>query len=437
MFRRNQVQPKESSDPVQRLNNYKLQSEYETGAFDDIDEEILTEHLHSVDSLKNAYDSDNSDDDANHKMKIHKSSDMFKSKSAYNPCTTSSETIPFAPFYPRAMSFGQTQSSPRSDLLAVNSRYILAGKIPPPRLFAQSDDHNISSSKQTEYRNSTHSQSSWLNPSIHGNPSNKDSSGWQSALPSPRSISGVSRRKVAVMDNDMQQSSGCSSMELESRHIVVNSTVDTPHFSIYSCMHDHLATQHVQCTIRRTSISVGSRSLPIFHLLLEQSHTPLLVARKLQMYPHSSYHLFDMSCGLVDPNDLCITSPSYIGKLKKSKKGNEFVLLLRTASGMYEELAGISYEKQGMLEQYMSSKSSPFRVHVIVPPVDNATMVPIPNNAAVGKSLLEMLRDKDSGRFYTFESKEPTLDNGVFQLDFKGRVKVASVKNFQVHASLF
>ena len=29
-------------------------------------------------------------------------------------------------------------------------------------------------------------------------------------------------------------------------------------------------------------------------------------------------------------------------------------------------------------------------------------------------------------------SKEPTLHNGVFQLNFGGRVKVASIKNFQL-----
>ena len=43
-----------------------------------------------------------------------------------------------------------------------------------------------------------------------------------------------------------------------------------------------------------------------------------------------------------------------------------------------------------------------------------------------------MLNNSDDGNMFVFETKEPVFENGNFRLNFRGRVSVPSVKNFQL-----
>ena len=75
----------------------------------------------------------------------------------------------------------------------------------------------------------------------------------------------------------------------------------------------------------------------------------------------------------------------------------------------------------------------------MIPPLDSVG-VPIPNRVAIGNeetgSIINVLRypARTSG-LHVLQTKEPTFINGNYRLNFRGRVKIPSVKNFQIVSS--
>jgi tubby-related protein 1 len=201
----------------------------------------------------------------------------------------------------------------------------------------------------------------------------------------------------------------------------------TSTLSVYDCVHPGVHGEYVRCQVRR------DRSAPLvatYRLVLEDTQTVLLMATKMQMNWTSNYHVFDMTRGVAGP--LTKKSGNYLGKLRARDSDRSDCVLMSKATEP-EELAAVRFNKISLVGQYLNG-SSPRKMRVILPPIDNATMRPVPNrpDAPGHKSLLDMMRASDYGKYYVFETKEPVLEDATFRLDFKGRVTVASVKNFQL-----
>ena len=199
--------------------------------------------------------------------------------------------------------------------------------------------------------------------------------------------------------------------------------------SVSSCVHRGVRSEYVQCLIRRDRTS---KIYPYYHLLLESSQQLLLSALKVRMSRTSNYHFFDMTRGVVEGSELTKKSGNYIGKLRARSSDHKNLVFVGRGSG-YEELAALTFQRATLIDQYMHG-AAPRRMQVVLPPVDNSSMKPIPNRPEEpgGKSLLDVLSEGDYGRYFVYQTKDPVLENGAFKLDFGGRVTVASVKNFQL-----
>ena len=175
----------------------------------------------------------------------------------------------------------------------------------------------------------------------------------------------------------------------------------------------------------------------------------------------SNYHLFDMTRG--SAGSLTKKGGNYIGKLRATNSDrSEYVLL--SASAEREEIAGISFDRFGLLSQ-LSDGSRPRAMKMLVPSLD-ADNVPKPHRVkgrgdgaddafdstysnkgsskSKGKetdnpSLVDLLHlyitsmhFKPSEACHVYCTKVPVLENGNYRLNFHGRVCRPSVKNFQM-----
>jgi hypothetical protein len=211
------------------------------------------------------------------------------------------------------------------------------------------------------------------------------------------------------------------------------SRVEEP-LSIYSSVHRGVREEHVKCLIRRERSSLEAKMYPTYHLLLEHPRTLLMTAKKMKLSRTSNYHLFDMTRGVMEGAALTKKSGNYVGKLRaRNTDRSDYVFVSKASSeGLVEELAGVTFNKVNLLNQYFNG-TNPRKMRVIMPPVDNATLLPAAHLAGEGqRSLIDMLYAHDYGRYFVFETREPSLEGDIYRLDFGGRVTVASVKNFQV-----
>jgi tubby and related proteins len=110
-------------------------------------------------------------------------------------------------------------------------------------------------------------------------------------------------------------------------------------------------------------------------------------------------------------------------------------VLLNAASTEREEVAAIVFDRMDVMTS-ITEGSQPRKLMVVVPPLDDRGM-PIPNRVAIGHeeygSMLNVLRyPASTSGLYLMQTKEPTFINGNYRLNFRGRVKIPSVKNFQI-----
>ncbi len=196
-------------------------------------------------------------------------------------------------------------------------------------------------------------------------------------------------------------------------------------------------TDHVQCTIIRYRSSLFGRSYPTYELILEDTKKLLIIARKMNMNRTSNYHLFDMTRGSAG-DKLTKKSGNYLGKLRAKDVTRTCYTLLNNSQEK-EELAAIFFDRLNLVEQ-LKEGSQPRKLTVVIPHIDSDN-VPIPNklifNSADGTTGNSLTNHFTSGKkkedqHHIYESKDPSYENGHYRLNFKGRVSVASVKNFQL-----
>jgi len=188
---------------------------------------------------------------------------------------------------------------------------------------------------------------------------------------------------------------------------------------------------HVECIIVRDRSSISGKLYPTYELILEGSMKVLIVAKKMTMNSKANYHLFDMTRG-TPGTKLTKKSANYMGKLR-SQNSTRTDYLVVNSSYQQEVVAGISFERPSVV-QHLKDGSQPRKMNLILPTLDGNNM-PIPQSSKEENTLLDFIHDRDklpSKNYLHFHSKEPVFENGNYRLNFKGRVSVPSVKNFQL-----
>lgn len=147
----------------------------------------------------------------------------------------------------------------------------------------------------------------------------------------------------------------------------------------------------------------------------------------------SNYHLWDMTRGQVGKT-FSKKSGNYLGKLRsKNAASTEYGLIGQNSER--EEYGGIIFDRLSFVSQ-LKEGCQPRKLTICVPEINSDNMsIPhrIFDDDVDGMS--EMLKIKDLTTLkgvHVFESKEPVFENGNFRLNFKGRVSIPSVKNFQL-----
>lgn len=189
--------------------------------------------------------------------------------------------------------------------------------------------------------------------------------------------------------------------------------------------------EHVQCVVLRDR---SNMMYPSYEMRLQDTDELLLIAKKLSMGSSSSYHFFDMK-RQPPGKTLSKKSDNYVGKLRSVNSGRtEYVLVSNTSDHL--ELAGFMYDRQDVLSQ-LSESSQPRKLFVVLPFLDTNGHPEVDRKAENGEivSLADGLRTNDCNQLdemHTFGTKIPVLVDGNFRLNFRGRVTVPSVKNFQL-----
>ncbi|CAN0047421.1 unnamed protein product, partial [Choristocarpus tenellus] len=98
-----------------------------------------------------------------------------------------------------------------------------------------------------------------------------------------------------------------------------------------------------------------------------------------------------------------------------------------------EELGAVLFDKPHMLE-HLKEGTLPRKFRVLLPPLDaNGTPIAVKADPFdPDGNMLALLKAQRNGNMFPLESKEPRYENGNYHLNFKGRVTVPSVKNFQL-----
>lgn len=189
--------------------------------------------------------------------------------------------------------------------------------------------------------------------------------------------------------------------------------------------------EHVQCVVLRDRHNM---MYPSYEMRLQDTDEVLLIAKKLSLGSTSSYHFFDMSKGQ-SGKLLTKKSENYIGKLKSINPGRtEYIL--ESGSTVLTESAGFMFDRQDVLSQ-LSESSQPRKLFVVIPFLDKNGHPEVDRVTDNGLkvSLAEGLRTNDCrqlDQLHTFGTKIPVLVDGNYRLNFRGRVTVPSVKNFQL-----
>jgi tubby-related protein 1 len=237
-----------------------------------------------------------------------------------------------------------------------------------------------------------------------------------------------------IDDEDSRRNDGIDDDEcsIESEELKDDTKLRLPSTEALSFLHvahPHGArTNHVQCLIVREKSKGLAKKGTTYQLILEDTKKCMILAKKMAMNKTSNYHLFDMTRGLVNEN-LTKKSGNYLGKLRAVNTSRTKYVLVGKASER-EEIAGISFDRNSMYNQ-ISEGSQPRKLQALLPALDS-NGVPIPHKTT---SEAESMHDKeasDKSQFFRLTTKEPTFENGNYRLNFKGRVSVPSVKNFQL-----
>ena len=173
---------------------------------------------------------------------------------------------------------------------------------------------------------------------------------------------------------------------------------------------------------------------PEYSLYLESGGDPkfLLAARKRKKNKTSNY-LISM-----DPEDLHRNSGNFYGKVRSNFLGTEFTIYDRGEKpskegglSMRQELAAVLYETN------IIGTKGPRRMTAVVPAVDASGKRSQwkPDGSEDSEVLITAYKGQERAEdMMILENKKPAWDEALraYVLNFKGRVTVASVKNFQL-----
>lgn len=191
-------------------------------------------------------------------------------------------------------------------------------------------------------------------------------------------------------------------------------------------------SDHVQCTIFRDRSTVQTKLYPEYQLVLDDSKKPLLLARKMSMNMTSNYHIFDLTRGVVG-SKLTKKSGNYLGKVRAlNASRTEYVIV--SSSKEREECGGVVFERLTLLDQ-LKAGSQPRKMVALVPALGDSSIAE-PNRPARGDTSIALMLKKpllgNAQGMFVLETKAPHFENGNYRLNFKGRVSLPSVKNFQL-----
>ena len=174
-----------------------------------------------------------------------------------------------------------------------------------------------------------------------------------------------------------------------------------------------------------------------YEMRLQSLDQVILYAVRSKLSRTSNILFYDMTRGEGVAN-LSTKSSNFIAKLKSVNLARSEYTLVTSGSDR-EELAGFVYDHENMLDP-SEEYTRPRKLFVLLPTLDNNGSPKITdlNGEDLGPSLNNFLRSNDqlksinSRNILTLCSKEPSLINDSYRLNFNGRVKVPSVKNFQL-----
>mmetsp|Transcript_18093 Transcript_18093/g.17411 ORF Transcript_18093/g.17411 Transcript_18093/m.17411 type:complete len:389 (+) Transcript_18093:100-1266(+) len=199
-------------------------------------------------------------------------------------------------------------------------------------------------------------------------------------------------------------------------------------------------TEHVQCNVVRTKgLGLGAISYTNYELRLESTNELLMIAKKMNISRKGNFHFFDMTRGLIGET-LSTKGGNYLGKLEYNMQGTEFILANSASDA--EEVAGFMFDtdssRDNMKEKDIKDIGQARRLLAVLPQ-NNPNGLSAPYKVADNHnvSMTHVMRnnfeaDRPYYNLHKFESKKPVLVNGNLRLNFKGRVGIASVKNFQL-----
>jgi len=185
----------------------------------------------------------------------------------------------------------------------------------------------------------------------------------------------------------------------------------------------------VQCKIYREKSGLD-RMYPHYNLVLEDNNAFLLAARKRKKSKSSNYLVS------LDKNDLSRDSPNFMGKLRSNFVGTEFVMYDKGKAPAVDGSAveGDVRQELGVIlyGSNILGFKGPRKMSVLIPALkDEASRVtwrPTQNS----DTLLERFKEGNHSNMVILQNKSPEWKDGAFVLNFQNRVKVASVKNFQL-----
>lgn len=175
-----------------------------------------------------------------------------------------------------------------------------------------------------------------------------------------------------------------------------------------------------------------------YEFFLEDTEEFLFMAKKQPNNRTSNYHIWDMRRWHSGGSKLTKKSGNYVGKLRKKQGG--YILYSRDIEK--KELAALTFI-QPSLEAQMQEGALPRQIRAMLCPQSpeggqRPHSVPRPEqdsmlNGIIGSGVME--REAFDENFEVLESKYPTFSHGVYRLNFQGRVRFPSIKNFQLTTS--
>eukprot|EP00761_Pharyngomonas_kirbyi_P006883 gb/GECH01006892.1/.p1 GENE.gb/GECH01006892.1/~~gb/GECH01006892.1/.p1 ORF type:complete len:406 (+),score=90.26 gb/GECH01006892.1/:1-1218(+) len=186
----------------------------------------------------------------------------------------------------------------------------------------------------------------------------------------------------------------------------------------------------VRCFIVRDKNSFSTKIFPKYYFYMEEGQRFLLAARRRKKNKSSNY-LISLS-----ESDLARRGESYFGKVRSNFMGTEFHIYddgenpqkMEIGQRPRRELASVVFNRNVL------GYKGPRKMSVIVPGFNDQGERYDFVDSMDSKTIVERYRVNNLENMISFENKQPVWnkDIGAYVLNFNGRVRQASVKNFQL-----